>query len=70
VELIVAVWLIVRLGLVQMEDEPTTELLDRNGWTLDEALDDFTRKTHATLIGLGKMPLVWQEMVSTHNRDG
>ncbi|RSH95335.1 N-acetyl-glucosamine-6-phosphate deacetylase [Saitozyma podzolica] len=49
-----------------MEDEPTTELLDRNGWTLDEALDDFTRKTHATLIGLGKTPLVWQEMVLDH----
>jgi hypothetical protein len=51
-----------------MEDEPTTELLDRNGWTLDEALDDFTRKTHATLIGLGKTPLVWQEMVSAEHK--
>jgi hypothetical protein len=49
----------------QTEDQPTRLKLEEYGWTLDQALDDFTRRTHAALIDAQKTPLVWQEMVRT-----
>jgi hexosaminidase len=47
----------------KLEDEETIESLRVNGWTLDEALNEFTAKTHQPILGRSKTPLVWQEMV-------
>ncbi|ORY26256.1 glycoside hydrolase superfamily [Naematelia encephala] len=49
-----------------LQDEQTAQALERNAWTLDDALDDFTAKTHATIRQQGKTPVVWQEMVLDH----
>ncbi|KAL7421213.1 Glucosamine-6-phosphate isomerase (Glucosamine-6-phosphate deaminase) (GNPDA) (GlcN6P deaminase) [Cryptotrichosporon argae] len=49
-----------------MDDEPTASALAINGWSLDDALDDFTKRTHATLLEAGRTPVVWQEMVLDH----
>nr|XP_031862319.1 uncharacterized protein CI109_002284 [Kwoniella shandongensis]KAA5529391.1 hypothetical protein CI109_002284 [Kwoniella shandongensis] len=47
-----------------LEDKDTKDALTMNGWDLDDALDDFTKKTHATLREKGVTPVVWQEMAS------
>jgi hexosaminidase len=47
----------------QLEDEETVSALRENEWTLDDALNDFTAKTHEVLLGRSKTPVVWQEMV-------
>jgi len=47
----------------KLEDEETIESLRENGWTLEEALNEFTAKTHQPILGRSKTPLVWQEMV-------
>ena len=47
----------------QLEDEPTTRMLEANGWTLNDAIDQFTSKTHGTIRKRRKTPVVWQEMV-------
>ncbi|KIR82856.1 hexosaminidase [Cryptococcus gattii E566] len=51
-----------------LEDLPTTSALKARGWTLDDALDHFTKKTHAPLRHAGKTPVVWQEMVLNHGK--
>jgi hypothetical protein len=33
---------------------------DLAGWTLNEALDEFTQATHGALRSLGKTPVVWE----------
>ena len=47
----------------KLEDEETAESLRQKGWTLDDALNEFTAKTHQPILGRSKTPLVWQEMV-------
>jgi hexosaminidase len=47
----------------KLEDEETVASLRGNGWTLDDALNEFTAKTHQPILGRSKTPLVWQEMV-------
>jgi hexosaminidase len=49
--------------MVKLEDEETVASLRENGWTLDDALNEFTAKTHQPILGRSKTPLVWQEMV-------
>ncbi|OXG85443.1 hexosaminidase [Cryptococcus neoformans A2-102-5] len=51
-----------------LEDIPTASKLKARGWTLDDALDHFTEKTHAPLRQAGKTPVVWQEMVLSHGK--
>jgi hexosaminidase len=41
--------------------------LNKTGQTFEQALDNFTQKTHAVLLESGKTPVVWQEMVLSHN---
>ena len=50
----------------QLEDEETAAILREKGWTLDDALNHFTKKTHAPILGRSKTPVVWQEMVLDH----
>jgi len=53
-----------RFELIEkLEDEETIASLRENGWTLDEALNEFTAKTHLPIMTRSKTPLVWQEMV-------
>lgn len=47
-----------------MEDPETAAELRKKGWSLNDALNDFTGKTHASILDRGKVPVVWQEMVS------
>ncbi|KAK4684350.1 hexosaminidase, partial [Tremellales sp. Uapishka_1] len=47
-------------------DEATNASLAAKNWTLENALDDFTSKTHATLLKDGRTPVVWEEMVLEH----
>jgi hexosaminidase len=47
----------------KLEDEETVASLRGNGWTLDDALNEFTAKTHQPILDRSKTPLVWQEMV-------
>jgi len=49
--------------MIQLEDEETAESLRQKGWTLDDALNKFTAKTHQPILDRSKTPLVWQEMV-------
>lgn len=48
----------------QEEDEPTRRSLAEKGWTVEDALRDFTQRTHAALAESGRTAIVWQEMVS------
>jgi len=52
--------------ITQLEDEETATVLRQKGWTLDDALNHFTEKTHAPILGRSKTPVVWQEMVLDH----
>lgn len=49
---------------LQMSDKPTLQALKAKGWSLDDALRDFTNRTHSTILEQGRTPVVWQEMVS------
>ena len=48
------------------EDDVVQGTLNKTGQTLEQALDIFTQKTHAALLESGKIPVVWQEMVTSH----
>ena len=48
------------------EDNVVQGTLNETGQTFEEALDNFTQKTHAALLENGKTPVVWQEMVLSH----
>lgn len=47
-------------------DQPTQRVLKANGWTLNDALKNFTAETHGTLLSAKRTPMVWQEMVLAH----
>ncbi|KAK7054361.1 Glucosamine-6-phosphate isomerase (Glucosamine-6-phosphate deaminase) (GNPDA) (GlcN6P deaminase) [Paramarasmius palmivorus] len=49
------------------QDEETQQELSSSGRTLEEALGDFVDATHEMLRGIGKTPVVWEEMVLDHN---
>ncbi|KAI0759376.1 N-acetylhexosaminidase [Trametes elegans] len=49
------------------QDPETQADLQASGRTLEEALDVFTRATHAAIRAEGKTPAVWEEMVLQHN---
>ncbi|ESK95657.1 glycoside hydrolase family 20 protein [Moniliophthora roreri MCA 2997] len=49
------------------QDEQTQQELSSSGRTLEEALGDFVDATHDILRGIGKTPVVWEEMVLEHN---
>ena len=46
-----------------MNDKETKVTLEEKRWTLDQALDRFSNKSHDALRRLRKTPTVWQEMV-------
>ncbi|KAI1788841.1 N-acetylhexosaminidase [Ganoderma leucocontextum] len=48
-------------------DAPTQASLKKSGETLEQALDKFTQTTHNALKAKGKTPVVWEEMVLSHN---
>ncbi|PIL35144.1 hypothetical protein GSI_02933 [Ganoderma sinense ZZ0214-1] len=48
-------------------DAPTQASLKKAGKTLEQALDSFTQTTHNALKAKGKTPVVWEEMVLSHN---
>ncbi|CAK9786847.1 putative beta-hexosaminidase precursor [Cutaneotrichosporon oleaginosum] len=48
------------------DDGPTQATLKEKGWTLEDALLQFTNRTHAVLLKKGLTPIVWQEMVLDH----
>ncbi|OBZ71292.1 Beta-hexosaminidase 2 [Grifola frondosa] len=50
-----------------MQDAETQAELNATGRTLEQALDVFTRTTHAAIEQEGKTPAVWEEMVLDHN---
>lgn len=54
----------VAYGTVQLEDKETAAALKAKGWSLEDAINDYTGKTHATILNRHKIPVVWQEMVS------
>jgi len=47
-------------------DGPTNATLQAKGWTLMDALREFTNKTHNTLLENKRTPMVWEEMVLDH----
>ena len=47
-------------------DDVVQGTLNKTGQTFEQALDNFTQKTHAALLESGKTPVVWQEMVLSH----
>ncbi|KAG6810905.1 hypothetical protein H0H92_009866, partial [Tricholoma furcatifolium] len=49
------------------QDNATQADLAASGQTLEEALNTFTQATHDVLIQNGKRPVVWEEMVLSHN---
>ncbi|KAL5524225.1 NAG1_3 [Sanghuangporus sanghuang] len=49
------------------EDEETQQILNQTGKSLEEALDAFTEASHNAIRELGKTPVVWEEMVLSHN---
>ncbi|KAH9891915.1 N-acetylhexosaminidase [Cubamyces lactineus] len=49
------------------QDPKTQADLKATGRTLEQALDVFTRTTHAAIRAEGKTPAVWEEMVLDHN---
>ncbi|EIW81488.1 glycoside hydrolase family 20 protein [Coniophora puteana RWD-64-598 SS2] len=56
------------LNLPCYTDDPITSgYLNSTGTTINDALDEFTNSTHSALIGLGKTPVVWEEMVLDFN---
>jgi len=52
------------------EDLIMQSFLRSNKVTLQQALADFTNRTHAVLLDRGKTPVVWQEMVLDHGNLG
>ncbi|KAI0823997.1 N-acetylhexosaminidase [Trametes gibbosa] len=50
-----------------VQDAETQADLKASGQTLEQALDVFTRATHAAIRAEGKTPAVWEEMVLEHN---
>lgn len=50
-----------------LDDPETQQALQRSGRTLEQALDVFTQSTHGVLRNAGKTPVVWEEMVLSHN---
>ncbi|OJT06180.1 Beta-hexosaminidase 2 [Trametes pubescens] len=50
-----------------VQDPETQADLKASGRTLEQALDVFTRTTHAAIRAEGKTPAVWEEMVLEHN---
>ncbi|EIN12446.1 N-acetylhexosaminidase [Punctularia strigosozonata HHB-11173 SS5] len=48
-------------------DTETQQSLNSSGLTFEEALSQFTVKTHKAIEALGKTPVVWEEMVLDHN---
>jgi len=48
-------------------DYETQQELNSTGMTLNDALNVFTAATHGALAGLGKTPIVWEEMVLDFN---
>jgi hypothetical protein len=49
------------------QDNETQTELSLQGKTFGEALSDFVVNAHATVKSMGKTPVVWQEMVLSHN---
>ncbi|KAK7054363.1 Glucosamine-6-phosphate isomerase (Glucosamine-6-phosphate deaminase) (GNPDA) (GlcN6P deaminase) [Paramarasmius palmivorus] len=49
------------------QDEQTQQDLASSGRTLEEAVNDFVDATHEMLRGIGKAPVVWEEMVLDYN---
>lgn len=47
-------------------DSETQNALAASGRTFEQALDDFTQAEHKALKDVGKTPVVWQEMVLSH----
>lgn len=47
-------------------DDVVQGAFNKTGQTFEQALDNFTQKTHAALLESGKIPVVWQEMVTDH----
>lgn len=50
-----------------VNDTVTRDYLTSTNTTLEQGLDTFTKDTHQTLVDAGKTPVVWQEMVLSHN---
>lgn len=50
-----------------VNDTVTQNYLQKTNTTIDQGLDVFTKETHRTLNEAGKTPVVWQEMVLSHN---
>lgn len=48
-------------------DEPTQAALNASKLTFEQALSKFTVATHKALENEGKTPVVWEEMVLSHN---
>ncbi|KAG8857991.1 N-acetyl-glucosamine-6-phosphate deacetylase [Tulasnella sp. 330] len=48
-------------------DAETQAELTANKQTFEEALSSFTQNTHKALTQAGKIPVVWEEMVLSHN---
>ncbi|PFH54030.1 glycoside hydrolase family 20 protein [Amanita thiersii Skay4041] len=48
------------------EDGPTRTELSQQGKTFEQALDTFVQENHKALKGVGKTPVVWEEMVLDH----
>src|ERR1700754_2456015 len=48
-------------------DGPFMAALNSSGRTFEQALSDFTVKSHAVLKGVNKTPVVWEEMVLANN---
>lgn len=47
-------------------DDPQTQAaLNASGKTFVQALDEFTQAEHKALRGVGKSPVVWEELVLT-----
>ncbi|KAF8333584.1 N-acetylhexosaminidase [Cantharellus anzutake] len=49
------------------QDPETQSELEKKGWTLDQALGNFVGKIHSTVASLGKTPVVWEDLVLSHN---
>jgi len=47
-----------------MQDNATATILVANNWTLEDALNALTEKTHGAVSKANRAPVVWQEMVS------
>lgn len=48
-------------------DTETQAALNSTGETFEEALSKFTVATHSAVEKTGKTPVVWEEMVLSHN---